>query len=101
MLDLDSLAATRAKALNQKEESWRDAVWSSEFQKVSASMSDGEVVALVELCPSVSHLQNVVKYLDQHSANKGMSPFTLLTQEAEHAGLKPAEWIERQAGRDS
>lgn len=101
MLDLDRLAEKRAKTLNQKEDQWKTAVWSSEFQKISASMSDGEVETLVDLCPSVPHLQKIVQYLDQNSEKKGISPFTLLTQEAEHAGLKPADWIQQQVGRDS
>lgn len=101
MLDLDLLAERRAKSLNQHEDMWRQAVWSPDFQKLTQNMSDGEVEALVALCPSVRHLQTVARYLDQRSREAGVPPFTLLTQEAEKLGLKPGEWIERHVGHGS
>jgi len=101
MLDLDSLAERRAKSLNQKEDLWREAIWSTDFQEISASMSDGEVETLVSLCPSVKHLQEVVKYLQEQSKSQGLSPFTVLTQEADRAGVQPGQWIESRLGPNS
>ncbi len=98
MLDLDSLAERRAKALNQKEDTWREAVWSPDFQTVSQSMTDGEVEAMISLCSTVELLRALVLYLNSHSAASGMAPYTVLTSEAARAGLNPGEWIQRNLG---
>lgn len=93
MLDLDSLAERQAKILNQKEEPWREVIWSPEFQKISASMSDGEVEILVSLCPTVAHLRAVIDYLVQHAQSQKQSPFNILTDEAAKAGVRPGDWV--------
>ncbi len=95
MLDLDTLADRRAKTLNQGPEAWKAAVWGAEFQKLSQSMSDGEVEALISWCPTVKHLKKVVKFLDGKCSESGFSPFTVLTKVAEGDGLKPGEWIQK------
>jgi hypothetical protein len=73
-------------------------IWSASFQKVSAQMSDGEVEALIDLCPSVAHLQNVVKFLEESFTKNGAPPFTLLTDEAKKAGVSPQDWVARFKG---
>lgn len=93
MLDLDFIAAERAKQLNQEQDSWKKAVWSANFQKFSASMSDGEVEQLVSWCPSVVHLQAVTDYLLDLSRSEGLTPFPLLLDVAERAKVSPEEWI--------
>ena len=98
MLDLDSLAATRAKSLSQGEDSWREAVWSEDFQKLSSFMSDGEVESLIAICPSVNHFRLAVAYLNAQAAASGMSPFQVLTMDSEKDGLKPSDWILRKFG---
>jgi len=98
MLDLDSLAATRARSLSQGEDVWRAAVWSEAFQKLSSFMSDGEVEILISMCPSVKHFHAAVTYLNEHAATSGMSPFQVLTMDAEKDGLKPGDWILRKFG---
>lgn len=95
MLDLDSLADRRAKSLNQGPEAWKAAVWSTEFQKLSQSMSDGEVETLISWCPTVKHLNQVIKFLDGKCGESGIAPFTVLTKVAEGDGLKPSDWIQR------
>jgi uncharacterized protein involved in tellurium resistance len=95
MLDLDSLAEKRAQSLNQPSETWRTAVWEPLFQKLTQSMSDGEVEALVSYCPSVDHFEAVVRFLDQRCAQKKTSPFVVLDGEARAAGLSNEEWVKR------
>lgn len=89
MIDLDRLAEQRAKTLNQKEDLWRRAVWSADFQKLSQSMSDGEVEEFLSLCPTVKHFEAVVRFLNGRSD----SPFTLISEEAKRAGLSLEQWI--------
>ena len=101
MLDLDSLAEKRARSLNQTEDQWRKVIWSPSFQKISAHMSDGEVEALIDLCPSVAHFQNVVGFLEESSSRTGVPPYTVLTDEAQKAGVSPQDWIARFEGSKS
>ena len=98
MLDLDNLAQKRAEFLQQKEDAWRAAIWSPEFQKLSTNMSDGEVESLVSLCPSVDHLKKVVKFLDERSSANGVAPYSVLTEEAAKAGVGPGDWVLSQWG---
>lgn len=93
MLDLDSLAEKRARSLNQTEAQWRTVIWSPSFQKISSQMSDGEVEALIDLCPSEIHLQNAVAYLEKRSTETGKSPFTIITEDSQAAGQPPEKWI--------
>jgi hypothetical protein len=95
MLDLDSLAEKRAKILNQQQESWRKAIWSGTFQKLTQNMSDGEVESLISFCPSVAHLEYIVGFLDSRVQASGQAPYTILTQEAGKAGISPEEWVRR------
>lgn len=102
MLDLDELAARRAKTLNQSVESWREIVWSAGFQQISASMSDGEVEELIALCPSIHHLKSVVdclvRNMEEVQVTATSSPFNWLVEEAAKAGLKPGDWIKQRMG---
>lgn len=93
MLDLDALADNRAKSLNQKSESWRKAIWSPPFQKLTQSMTDGEVESLIAACPSVGHLEWVVSYLDSQAGSE--PPFSVVQGAAKKAGLTPEEWIRK------
>jgi hypothetical protein len=101
MLDLDSLAARRAQSLNEKEDNWKKAVWSQDFQKISANMSDGEVESLVELCSSVADFERVVKFLKERSERIGISPYSVLEQEAATAGISVDAWIKSHSGSRS
>lgn len=98
MLDLDSLADNRAKSLNQGGADWRAVVWSAEFQKISASMSDGDVENIIAWCPSPQHLKTLVKHLDSKCATSGLAPIAVISAEAERAGVSPSEWIQLQLG---
>jgi len=91
MLDLDSLAEKRATILNEKQESWSQAVWTPDFQKVSANMSDGEVETLLGSCKSYRQLEAVVRFLVAKAAHS--SPYSTLIQEAKKSGLTLADWI--------
>ncbi len=93
MLDLDTLAEKRAKSLNQSEAVWRATLWSPAFQKISASMTDGEIEGLLISCPSVVHVELVMRYLNGHPERETVSPYALLTREAQTAGMGMAEWI--------
>lgn len=93
MLDLDSLAADRAKQLNQAQDAWKKAIWSTAFQKFSASMSDGEVEQLISWCPSVDHLTSLTDHLLHVSREEGLTPFPLLIDIAKRAKVSPEEWI--------
>ena len=95
MIDLDSLAEKQAKSLNEIESGWREAVWSSEFQKISESMSDGEVESLISVCPSLRHFDAVIKFLYSQESAKGSSPYLVLLESARDAGLDLATWIAR------
>ena len=94
MLDLETLAESRARYLKQEVKEWREAVWSEDFQNISKDMSDGEVEKLISLCPTVFHLTTVVKYLNVLFTQTGESPYTLLVREAETHGMKPGDWIQ-------
>jgi hypothetical protein len=91
MLDLDSLAEKRARTLNEGTDKWHQAVWSVEFQKISANMSDGEVETLLSSCKSVRHLNAVIAFLSKRSSPA--SPYTAMTDAATDAGLGLSEWI--------
>jgi hypothetical protein len=91
MLDFDSLAEKQAQTLNQRHESWRAALWSEPFQKLTQSMSDGEVESLVRMCPTVDHLDGVVRYLTGRRPD--VAPFTLLKEESGKAGKTLEEWV--------
>ena len=91
MLDLDSLAEKRATMLNEKQESWSQAVWTPDFQKISANMSDGEVETLLGSCKSYRQLEAVVRFLVAKAAHS--SPYSTLIQEAKTSGLTLADWI--------
>lgn len=99
MLDLDALAKQRAEALQQREENWKKAIWCAEFQKISANMSDGEVISLLELCGSPKDFEVISKYLKERSEEIGLTPFSVLEQEAENEGISLEAWIKARAGR--
>lgn len=99
MLDLDSLAESRARALNQGHDVWRAAVWSPAFQELSQTMSDGEVEAFIKFCPSVTHFEAAVRFLKDKAASTDKSPFKILVCEAESVGLKPDQWILSKLGK--
>ena len=98
MLDLTTLAEARARSLNQGEDTWRDAVWSPDFQEMSQSMSDGEVEALISFCPTPGHLRSAVKFIRKVCGDQGLPPFTALLQEAAKAGLAPDAFIVQRVG---
>ncbi len=98
MLDLDSLADKCAKSLNQKAEAWRVVVWSAAFQKITQSMSDGEVEALLANCASTGHLEVVLRFLDEHPLRQSESPYVILQQEAQKTGLGLRDWISKLPG---
>lgn len=93
MLDLDSLAEQKARRLNQLEDAWRKAMWSAEFQRFSANMTDGEVEQLVSWCPSVEHLNSLVGFLENKAQQLGLTPFSCLLDVARLAQLSPEDWI--------
>ena len=93
MLDLDHLASLRAQKLNQAQDQWKKAIWGPNFQKFSASMSDGEVEQLISWCPSVKHLEALTEHLLSASKAEGLTPFPLLIDIAKQAGVSPEEWI--------
>lgn len=99
MLDLNSLALRRAKSVNEKEDDWKKAIWSQGFQRISVNMSDGEVEALVELCPSIKHFECVVKMLEDKAKASGISPYTILNQEAQKAGMTAGAWVKACVGK--
>ena len=93
MLDLDSLAEKCARNLNEHHTQWHQSVWSPGFQKISASMSDGEVETLLTSCKSFTQLNAVVAYLESHAPTASTTPFSILANEAKSAGLGLSEWI--------
>jgi hypothetical protein len=93
MLDLDSLAEKRAQTVNEQKDHWHKSVWSAGFQKISASMSDGEVEALLTSCKSFMQLDAVVAYVSVHTSLGRSTPFSILAQESKAAGLELDEWI--------
>lgn len=97
MLDLDSLAAKRARVLADGEDAWKRAVWSPEFQRISQNMSDGEVEELVSICTSGADLVSLSGYLEASSKKTGASPYTVLLAEAAKAGLSAADWAKKKA----
>lgn len=102
MLDLDELAAERAKTLSQSPESWRDAVWGPEFQELARHMSDGEVEEVLALCPTALHLRRLASVLSERvRTSGGGSPFNDLQEMAAEAGLSAGEWISTIVSRDA
>lgn len=97
MLDLDSLAVQRARVLQEGEDSWKKAVWSPEFQKISQSMSDGEVEEIVGICGSGEDLIALARFLDKVSEKTGATPYTVGMAEAAKAGLSLADWGKKKA----
>ncbi len=98
MLDLDHLAKLRAEKVSESVEAWKKVVWSSEFQKISANMSDGEVETLLNLCESASQFEKITKYLQRKSEEAQTSPYSLLEQEAAREGKDAAAWIKTYGG---
>lgn len=99
MLDLDALARQRAEALKQQYENWKKAIWCADFQKISANMSDGEVLSLVELCGSAGEFESVSGYLQRRSNEIGLTPYSVLEQEAENEGISLEAWVKARSGR--
>jgi len=60
MIDLDSLAEKRAKALNQDVEAWRQLLWSPDFQSLSQSLTDGELEQMLDLCSTVDEVRVMI-----------------------------------------
>lgn len=96
MLDLDNLADEKALALKQTREDWRKAVWSPEFQKFSSNLSDGEIEIVIAWCPSVDHLNALVRLLTSEAEKRKLTPFAVLTELAKKAKLTPEKWIQSQ-----
>lgn len=95
MLDFDRLASERAQSLQQQSEPWKQAVWSTGFQKLTADMSDGEVINLINLCPSTGHLDVLVRFLAERAQTTGQPPFQIITTAATAAGVSKEEWVKR------
>ena len=93
MLDLDHLAEEKARRSNQAKESWSQAVWSADFQKVSTNMTDGEVEQMITWSPSVRHLTALVRYLTRACEGNQQTPFAALIETAKRAQVSPEEWI--------
>ncbi len=93
MIDLDRLARKCAALKNEPPESWCTAVWSPAFQKVSQSMSDGEVEKFLQSFATFSQIEVVIRFLDEHPNRDFTAPFAILIQEAKEAGLGLGEWI--------
>ena len=93
MLDLNQLADGRARAVKEDVDLWRKAVWSPEFQKISQSMSDGEVEEIMHFCASAYQFQALARYLHERSECEGVSPFSLIVTESKKAGMQPADWV--------
>lgn len=93
MLDLDFLAEQKAMRLNETGDAWRAAVWSVEFQRFSANMTDGEVEQLLAWCPSVKHLKALVTFIEGKTKENGQTPFPCLVEIAQAAKLTPEDWI--------
>ncbi len=98
MLDLDHLAETRARSLNQSEEAWREALWSEDFQKLSQEMSDGEIEALIASCCHQDQFLSLVRYLliAIQSEGESESPFVILQKRAQQASKSLSDWINAQ-----
>ena len=95
MLDLDALAEQCAVRLNQTKENWTTVIWSTEFQKFSANMSDGEVENLIIWCPTSQHLKSAVQFLGSRATAAGQTPFSVLIDEARGQSVSPEEWIKK------
>ena len=89
MVDLDELAERRALALNQDKESWRAVIWDARFQKLTQSMTDGEVEDFISLCPSTQHFDLLVRHLEAETT----SPFSSLLEFARQAGVGPIDFV--------
>jgi hypothetical protein len=94
MLDLDSLAEKRARLLQQKDEDWRKALWSPAFQKISQTMTDGEIEGLLGHCTSPQQLDLILKFLQAHPDIGSTPSYALLEREAREAGIGLADWIQ-------
>lgn len=92
MLDLDSLAESRAKALSQPEAAWRETLWNPIFQRISQNMSDGDIEELLHSCASVNQLRSVIVFIEQFPDRA--APFSLIQQEAKRQGLELRDWIQ-------
>lgn len=93
MLDLDYIADEKARSLNQTREDWRKAVWSPEFQKFTSNLSDGEIENVISWCPSVDHLNALVRQLSSEAEKRKLTPFAVLTDLAKKSKVTPEKWI--------
>ncbi|MGE4132539.1 MAG: hypothetical protein AB7F86_12925 [Bdellovibrionales bacterium] len=94
MLNLDAIAEKKATQLNQEKELWRQAVWSAEFQKFSADLTDGEVESIVGWCPTARHLRALVSFLEEKVKETGVGPYKNLIKLAEDEKVRPDQWIQ-------
>lgn len=94
MLDLDTLAEKCAKSSNEEEKRWRTVIWSTDFQKVSQHMSDGEVEIMVLACRSVGNFETLIVFLTGHPEFGALSPFEIMGREAGKAGASLRDWIQ-------
>lgn len=93
MIDLDILAETRAKALNQNQEQWRKIVWTPEFQALSQALSDGEIEMFFDSCRSTLHFEIMTKYLFESLSSGGIT-FTEMMEKVARSGYQFVDWVD-------
>ena len=98
MLDLDFLAEQQAHSLQQDQASWRQAVWNADFQKLTQSMTDGEVEIFISICASVPQFEIFVAQVKNACAKSSLTPFAALKNAAHGAGID-VERSGRSAGK--
>ena len=90
---MDALATRRAKHVGQDDQAWRQAIWGETFQKLTQSMTDGEVETFVGYCMSAKHLEAIARHIVQLCEHNQVPPFAVIQQTAEKQGLSALLWF--------
>ena len=93
MLDLDDIAERHARNLNQDAGEWRTALWNEPFQRLTQSMTDGEIREFISLCDSCSRLDRAVSVVVAAGDAAISSPLSYLREAAKSSGQDAVEFV--------
>jgi hypothetical protein len=93
MIDLTQLAESRAHDLGQSEKPWIDSAWSADFQRLSQSLSDGEIEQFFQSCGSVEEFRVMTSLLIETIHSQGIT-FGDILSKVSRTGFLLNEWFD-------
>lgn len=93
MIDLDQLAEIKAQKTGQNQQAWQAAVWNPEFQRLSQSISDGEIESIIDSSRTVRHFEIITKFLSDSVFSSGIT-FSELLDKVARSGYQLKDWFD-------